>query len=148
MSSTTPVYACKADFVASGLSPYLQPAGEPDTCSICTKGLACENPCATRLTAADKEVLEAALHYPVGTEIFRESWFKNPKPLPKDHTNEERLVSKLNACGHVFGTNCIMTWFERCNTCPMCRKVLFPTWKQEEMERERERESEARRNLW
>jgi len=149
MSSNTPVYACKADFIAAGLSPYLQPAGGEDTCSICTKDLACENPSATKLTAADKEVLEAALQHPVDIILWRSSWFKNTKPLHKDHTNKEQPVSKLNACGHVFGTNCIMTWFEKCNTCPMCRKVLFPTWAQEEMERERvEREEEASRIFW
>ncbi|KAI4698452.1 hypothetical protein J4E81_005675 [Alternaria sp. BMP 2799] len=129
MSSTTPVYACKADFIAADL--------------------ACENPSATKLTAADKEVLELALQYPANTIVFKSSWLKSTKPLHSHHTNEEQAASKLNACGHVFGTNCIMTWFERCNTCPMCRTVLFPTWAQEEMERERvEREEEASRSFW
>ncbi|KAI4925369.1 hypothetical protein J4E85_007248 [Alternaria conjuncta] len=141
MSSTTPVYACKADFIAAGLSPYLQPAGETDTCSICTKDLACENPSATKLTAADKEVLELALQHPANTIIFKSSWLKSTKPLHSHHTNEEQAASKLNACGHIFGTNCIMTWFER--------TVLFPIWAQEEMERERvEREEEASREYW
>ncbi|KAF2808721.1 uncharacterized protein BDZ99DRAFT_521219 [Mytilinidion resinicola] len=32
---------------------------------------------------------------------------------------------KTNNCSHIFGRECLETWFELRNTCPMCRKVFF-----------------------
>jgi hypothetical protein len=33
----------------------------------------------------------------------------------------EGVPTTTTACGHVFHSSCIGTWFERSNTCPSCR---------------------------
>ncbi|XP_051126320.1 RING-H2 finger protein ATL18-like [Andrographis paniculata] len=36
------------------------------------------------------------------------------------------MVSKLPRCGHVFHTECIEKWLDRCHfTCPLCRSLLL-----------------------
>jgi len=36
------------------------------------------------------------------------------------------VAVKVVDCGHIFGAECLGTWLKTSNTCPMCRRVLFP----------------------
>ncbi|KAF2243701.1 hypothetical protein BU26DRAFT_107289 [Trematosphaeria pertusa] len=42
-------------------------------------------------------------------------------------TYNTHTAVKIKACGHVFGVSCLQRWLFSHQTCPMCRKVLFPT---------------------
>jgi hypothetical protein len=32
----------------------------------------------------------------------------------------------ITSCNHTFGRTCLLTWLESSNTCPLCRRTLFP----------------------
>jgi hypothetical protein len=34
------------------------------------------------------------------------------------------ICRKINTCNHIFHQNCIDTWFNRHNTCPICRTII------------------------
>lgn len=36
---------------------------------------------------------------------------------------------KLNKCGHTFHQSCISCWFEKSNTCPLCRETILDIFK-------------------
>jgi hypothetical protein len=45
--------------------------------------------------------------------------------LSKDMAGTHVAI-KVVSCGHVYGAQCLNTWLKTANTCPMCRRVLFP----------------------
>jgi hypothetical protein len=47
---------------------------------------------------------------------------------------------RITSCGHVLGATCALKWFEEHNSCPFCRKQLFPmvkplTWMEAQLRR-------------
>ena len=38
-------------------------------------------------------------------------------------------IIKLNKCGHTFHQSCISCWFEKSNTCPLCRETILDIFK-------------------
>ena len=54
----------------------------------------------------------------------RPAWRQGTGPSAGGDSKEEETVVKLPACGHMFHRECIVPWFERCDTCPMCRRVV------------------------
>lgn len=43
----------------------------------------------------------------------------------QDDENVDHAASRILTCGHIYGSDCIRTWLETADTCPMCRKKLF-----------------------
>jgi hypothetical protein len=154
-SCRIPVYATKADFNAcGGLAPYLQPASATiaaDSCCICLKDLAHEASDTTPhqpLSEAEKAFLDTVLEDPDDIIIFIPEEVKRDRvyPLPH-HQIEEQVGARLTACGHVFGKDCIETWLEQRNSCPMCRKMFFPSEEPDEEYEELEYEEEEYEEL-
>lgn len=50
-------------------------------------------------------------------KAHEESWQRD--------TNVDHRASRILICGHIYGSDCIRTWLETADTCPMCRKKLF-----------------------
>jgi hypothetical protein len=58
-------------------------------------------------------------------------------PLVDDKTTqatEAHVAVMIVSCGHTFGSECLHEWLNTANTCPMCRKVLFPGSAEQELE--------------
>ncbi|KAF1952442.1 hypothetical protein CC80DRAFT_572064 [Byssothecium circinans] len=53
------------------------------------------------------------------------SYFIKRNKLSMPIQPEPEPAVQIKQCGHIFGINCLMTWFEENETCPMCRVVLF-----------------------
>jgi hypothetical protein len=45
----------------------------------------------------------------------------------QDSIVQDEVVRKLNVCQHIFHDRCLITWFERNSTCPMCRNDIRST---------------------
>ncbi|KAK1260304.1 RING-H2 finger protein ATL5 [Acorus gramineus] len=53
-----------------------------------------------------------------------------------DSEKDETMIITRAPCGHMFHRNCIISWFKRKRTCPMCRfkmKTTFRIKKDEQM---------------
>ncbi|KAL1801410.1 hypothetical protein ACET3X_001752 [Alternaria dauci] len=123
MAATKPAYETKEDFEEFGLAPYLTTTTKAESCSICLKDLACED------TGAAHKPLSKAERKLLDDEV--DAWYHiYDINLPRDphhhHNPEEQVGIELKTCGHIFGKTCIETWLEDSNSCPMCRKVLYP----------------------
>jgi hypothetical protein len=44
---------------------------------------------------------------------------------PRTHSSRHNCMTEIKECGHVFCLDCLDTWMEENNTCPLCRAVLY-----------------------
>lgn len=45
-------------------------------------------------------------------------------PSNKRQEEEDEAVQIPKPCGHVYHLNCILKWFSKHNTCPLCRRKI------------------------
>lgn len=43
-----------------------------------------------------------------------------------NETGLSETALRIDACGHIVGSGCIVVWLRANNTCPLCRRELFP----------------------
>jgi hypothetical protein len=48
----------------------------------------------------------------------------NRCPISLDNFQIDDVLIRINGCGHTFKRHALMRWFERSNSCPMCRRNL------------------------
>jgi hypothetical protein len=118
-STTFPVCSSPEEFLAEGFElTIIEAHGEQDECPICYRPI---------YKAECDGNTNSHIHEMCGTSE------KKPQPprSPSDPYPEPGL--RLKRCGHVIGYTCAMAWFERSNTCPMCRAALYVvSWVEEE----------------
>jgi len=66
----------------------------------------------------DQSVIASLNTFKVGEDILSENCV-----ICADLYKEEEFVIKLN-CDHIFHKKCLIKWFEKDNTCPLCRNVV------------------------
>jgi hypothetical protein len=110
-SSSSPLYATKKDFMVEGFElTILDATREQEDCSICYRPIY-KPECDGNTRSHDHNKCHTLEPKPKPTRLILNG---NPEP-----------GLKLNACGHVLGYTCAMTWFEQSDTCPLCRTKLF-----------------------
>lgn len=45
-------------------------------------------------------------------------------PINFETFSNDDIVSRINSCGHVFGSNALTTWIINNNNCPVCRQLI------------------------
>tara|TARA_Y100000385_G_C12908347_1_gene557285 strand:+ start:87 stop:635 length:549 start_codon:yes stop_codon:yes gene_type:complete len=66
----------------------------------------------------DLSIIASLNTFKVGTDILSENCV-----ICKDKYKEEEFIIKLN-CNHIFHKKCLVKWFEKDNTCPLCRNIV------------------------
>lgn len=60
-------------------------------------------------------------------------------PINFETFSDDDIVSRINSCGHVFGSNALTTWIINNNSCPVCRQLIDRRERRQQQQQQRER---------
>ncbi|KAF7452551.1 E3 ubiquitin-protein ligase ATL59 [Pyrenophora tritici-repentis] len=106
-------YTSKRAFLKSGTKPT---TNHKDECPICQNNI----PTKTKIHHFSAHVL----HMHKAAKVF----CLGAKPVkPRVSSSRHNYMTEIKSCGHCFCFDCLETWLEKSDTCPMCRASLFST---------------------
>ncbi|KAF2116042.1 hypothetical protein BDV96DRAFT_645393 [Lophiotrema nucula] len=110
---SNPAFEFKSSFIEDGLEPHR--LSVEYSCSICYEPL----------KSGDCLIPNVTFAYPHNAAVHGFRVTALSECIPEYERDGVETAVKIEACGHVFGSECLDTWLLDAHTCPTCRHELF-----------------------